>query len=380
MNRTKNIKIQIWTDLYYVRTIGIWYPDVADTSTLDPVEPEQLPTMDTASPAEPNDLGITTITPPKETDAPFLIVTASMFTPRAEVLGTTPIARGQSPIPKEDLERLVRNMSYMFANEVNMFQPQTKAHANTFLDKQTMGYKMVKEVPMTVTPVQGSMSLKDLKDSIEQYSEEEQKSIQVINAVEKPETTAGKHIEEFVYGDKTDNQSMYITVTKLHDIYETEDPYIKATQLPDPKEVINSGTEEAPASIEAMEETADAIETDTVEREALETFDGMTEESAPTADSSLPETDSETPEPTRVEVLEQLLKDKNQQLIDAGIVEEKDPLAGLPEPSTEGNGVEEVSEMNEEVMSEDDIAYAALTTPPTNNDIDDGMPMDAPTP
>lgn len=395
MNRTKDINIQVWTDMYYVRTIGIWYPPIADTSTLD-APPEQTfepildePIIDPMTPTE--------VIIPQEEGAPFLIVTSSAFEPRQEVMGGNPIALGQSPMPKEFLETLVSNMSQLFANETGMFQLKTKALTNSFIAKQTISYNMIKEVPMTVTPVQGAMSLKDLKDYINGFSEEEQETIQVINNVEKPTQTDGKHIEEFIFGDKTDNQSMYITVTKLFNIYETADPYIKMTTLPeDPADGLAPGTEEAPNSMEIIDNTTEIIDADTVEREALETFDDITNpeeeigtEEAPTTDDELPT--EPIPEPTRVEVLEQLLVDKNQQLIDAGIIPPtvpEDPLTDMPEPSTQEDefSQEVITELPiDEDMTPEDLEYAAMTAPPEDyveptNDIDDGMPDDGLTP
>ncbi len=391
MNRTKNIKIQIWQDAAYIRVIGIWYPKIQDTSTLD--EPQMIePPMETSSetPMSMEESPITEVSIPMEEGAPFLIVSSSTYEPRRETVGGNPVALGQSDMPIEYIESLIRNMSYLFANEIGMFQPNTKPLTNTFIAKQTFSYKMIKEVPMEVTPVQGAMSLKDLGNYINQFTEEEQRRIQVINNVEKPVTTDGKHIEEFIFNDKNDKQAMYITVTKLHDIYETEDPYIKMTQLPtDPaNESLAPGTAEAPNSEAALDLTKEAIEADDIEREALQTFDEMVnpseEENLDEADNTLPDSDSKI-KPTREEVLEKLLKDKNQQLIDAGIIEPtlpEDPLADMPEPMSQAeefqtSHVEDFPMEND--MSPEDLEYAAMTQAPEDynpSDIDDGMPQD----
>ena len=351
MNRTKNIKIQLWQDSRYLRVIGLWYPDVEPTQTTQSIEP--ILVEQPINPNVPTEVQI-----PQDDSAPYIIVNSIGFEPRAEVMGGNPIAIGQSPVPKDIIENAVRNMSYLFANEISMFQPKTKALAKTFIAKQTVSYTMIKEVPMTVTPVQGAMSLKDLKDFINQFSDEEQKKIQVINNVEKPVTTAGKHIDEFIFGDKTDQQSMYITVTKLDNIYETEDPYIRATQLPEnPKDSLTPGTEDAPMSKVITKNTVKAIDTDTIERETLKTFDDMT------ADETI-----ET-KPSREKVLEQLLLDKNQELIDGDIIPPTIPLDvnnNLPNPTQESgvNTIIKETPLPTDQQTADDLAYAALTQAP----------------
>ncbi|RLC44330.1 MAG: hypothetical protein DRH57_09280 [Candidatus Cloacimonadota bacterium] len=368
MNRTKDITIQVWIDSTFVRTIGIWYPPIADTKTASAEEESfntelidtNVDTFEAMEEVQPEIL-------PMEQGAPFIIVTSSMFDPRDETTGVSPIVVGQSSIPKAFLETTIRNMSYLFANEISMFQPRTKAFANIFLTKQTFSYTMVKEETMTVTPVQGSQTLKDLGDFINQFSVEEQEQMKVINNTEKPETTASKHIEEFIFGDKVDGQSMYITVTKLADIYDTEDPYINMTQIPE-----NSTDALPPALVgtpegDAIVENAEAvIEADTAERETLEAYDNIVE-----ADEMTEESETEVIEPTREEALEELLKMKNQQLMDAGIIPPttpENPLDGLPEPSTQSEDYAEVSKtITIDAETQDDMDYAAMTAAPTND-------------
>jgi polyhydroxyalkanoate synthesis regulator protein len=96
-----------------------------------------------------------------------------MYTPRKEVMGHNPVAPGQHPMPKEFLEKQIRHMSYLFANEYGMFRPQSKAAAKTFIAKQTISYKLDKEQTMEVRPANGSMSLFELKSHIEQFSLQE---------------------------------------------------------------------------------------------------------------------------------------------------------------------------------------------------------------
>lgn len=320
---SKNITIQIWTDLYYTRTIGIWYPE--------PPSPIELTTPDQEQPSF--------------NDAPFLIVLSGTFTPRSEVMGGNPVAPGQHPMPKEFLESQVRHMSYLFANEFGIFQPQDKAHAKTFIAKQTVGYKMVKEMDINVSPATGSMSLKDLRDSIDQYTEQEQKDIKVITVGEHPKDADAKGIEEFIHTDKASSTRQYISVTKLTPVYEIENSYIEKSPLPvDPAvSSLPPGTADAPLSQDQIALTVDAKQTDNTNRETLETFDTMSEPVAVVDESGKPVVDesgkpiTEVPEVDRIAVLEKMLKDKDQQLIDAGL---KDPIIPkddtiIPEPITD---------------------------------------------
>lgn len=357
MNRTKEISIQIWIDSTFVRCIGLWYPPIANTITTKVKETSSSELIDndtnTFSLEEEKPQGL-----PMEPGAPFIIVTSSMFDPRDETQGTNPVVIGQSSIPKAFLETTIRNMSYLFANEISMFQPVTKAMANVFLTKQTFSYTLVKEETMTVTPVQGSQTLKDLGNFINQFSLEEQEKMKVINNTEKPETTAAKHIEEFIFGDKIDNQSMYITVTKLADIYETSDPYINMTQMPEDSTIaLPPSLLDTPEGDTIIKNAEEVIEADTAEREILEAHDNIIE-----AD--------EASKPTREESLQELLKMKNKQLMDAGIIPPTTPenvLDGLPQPSTQSEDfadVVETSTMDSETAeTQDDLDYAAMTTP-----------------
>jgi len=298
---SKNITIQVWTDLYYARTIGIWYPDAPTDPSID------------------------------FNDAPFLIVLSSMYEPRQEVQGFNPVAPGQHPIPKEFLESQIRHMSYLFANEYGIFQPKSKALAKTFIAKQTVSYNMIKEIDMTVSPATGSMSLKDLRDSIDQYTEEEQKKIKVITVGENSKDADAKGIDDFIYTQKQDGQRQYISVTKLAPVYEINDPYIDNAPLPADPAVASlpPGTENNPISQEIIGEVGAARAKNTTNKEALKTFDKMTEGADPTADK-----------PDRIAVLEQMIKDKDKQLIDAGL--KKPPIepeddSDIPAPMSEAD-------------------------------------------
>lgn len=325
---SKNITIQIWTDLYYTRTIGIWYPDAPEVEA--PAFNEEPSTI-------------------KFNDAPYLIVLSGTFTPRQEVQGFNPIAPGQHPIPKDFLESQIRHMSYLFANEFGIFQPKSKAHAKTFIAKQTVSYKMDKEIELTVSPATGSMSLKDLRDSIDQYTEEEQREIKVITVGEHPKDADAKGIENFIHTQKQDGQRQYISVTKLTPVYEIENSYIDKTSLPaDPAFAsLPPGTDEAPLSQDIISGVAEARAEDASNREALETFDRMIEPVAVMDEETGEPTVNEDGEPVmvvpevdRIAVLEQMLKDKDQQLIDAGLKNppiEKTEQEEIPAPMSEAD-------------------------------------------
>lgn len=299
---SKKITVQVWTDLYYSRTIGIWYPP-APTITepsgpISPLEQKQ---------EKPN-------------DAPFIIVLSGMYQPRSEVLGNNPVAPGQHPIPKDFLQKQVRAVCTMFANNQGVFQPHSKATAKTFLAKQTISYKKIKEVKIDVSPVQGSITLKELRDSIDQYTEEEQNNMLVMTAGENPEDTKDKHIDKFIYSDKQESTQQYITITKLNKDFYPVDPYIKKDTVPsNPADALPPQTENAPASQPIINEMQNNAQTDAMNREALKTSDKMKDNTTST---------SPTPQPTREEVLEQMIKEKDDKLIKAGLME---PPLEMPE-------------------------------------------------
>ena len=153
---------------------------------------------------------------------------------------------------------------------------------------------------------------------------------------------------------------MYITVTKLADIYETEDPYISMTQMEiGSTNSLPNALKDTPEAEVIIANAESVIEADTAERETLEAHDEII---------SNTEAGEDIPEPTREEALEELLKMKNQQLMDAGIIPPtipSDPLAGLPEPSTEaGDHVIPTETSSIDVESQDDLDYAAMTAAP----------------
>lgn len=285
MLQSKNITIQIWNDQYFCRVIGIWYP-----------------------------VGL------KDNDAPFCIVLSSMFNPRVEVMGTNPVAPDQHPMPKEFLEAQTRHMAYLFANEFGIFQAPSKPLFKAFIAKQTIGYSMIKEFKMDVSPASGSITLAELRNSIDQYTEEEQKKINVLTVGEHPKDADAKQIDSFIHTDKFDAMRQYISITKLTPVYEVKDPYIVNTSVPlDPATLsFSPGTEEHPLVKAELEKVATIIEADNINRSILGVIDNT--------DETL----------SRCEALQTALMDKNKQLIDNGIIPPTLPEKEVvPQPTKE---------------------------------------------
>lgn len=314
MQPPKNITIQVWTDNYYCRVIGIWRPHE---------EPGATPT--------------TALTPQENAKAnlPRYIVLSSVYEPRIEVLGNNPIAPGQHPIPKEFLDDQTRQISYMFANDMGIFTPPSKQIAATFLAKQTNGYKMKKEIKREVRPANGTMTMKDLRDSLGKYSDEELEAMPVMILGENPKDADKRGLSEFIYTDRNGTPEQpsipqYITVTKITPVYELEDPYI--SNLPITEDHIEKslppGTADEPMSAEVTSGAIALAETDAMNREALAVADEMKEiqpepildeDGEPMMDENGEPMMTEPPVIDRVTVLEELLKKKDQELIDAGI-------------------------------------------------------------
>ena len=124
----KTIKIQVWTDNYYCKVIGIWRPHEEEG----------------AIPEEPDPNSPTKYKDETKMNLPKYVVLSSVFEPRSEVLGFNPIAPGQHPIPKDFLEDQTRQISYMFANDIGVFTPPNKQIAAKFIAKETLNYKMIK--------------------------------------------------------------------------------------------------------------------------------------------------------------------------------------------------------------------------------------------
>lgn len=342
MQQPKNITIQVWTDNYYCRIIGIWRPHE---------EPGAIP-------QEPDPESPTKYIDETRMNLPRYIVLSSVFEPRQETMGHNPVAPSQHPIPKDFLDDQTRQISYMFANDMGIFTPPTKAAAATFMAQQTVGYKKKKEIKRTVRPASGTMTLKELRQAIDQYTPEEQEKIPVMIMGEHPNDTAKKNIDDFIHNPKSTGNGetipQYISVTKITPVYVLEDPYINNSPL-DSDQIQKSlppGTEDAPMSVEATAGTIAAVEENQTNKEVLQTFDEMNEappepildeDGNPVVDENGEPMMKPKPELDRLAVLEELLKKKTKQLIDAGLQEppiqtQSEPVPEPVKPYFDDNG------------------------------------------
>lgn len=282
----KNIKIEVLTDLYYARFIAIWRPEEEDDYV--------APTDDTRSDQEKN--------------IPYLLVTSSIYKGRQEVIGNSPVVPSQHPMPKEFLKQQVRHISYMFANEFGIFQPPSKVHAESFLSKMRLGYKKVKELNVTVSPAQGSITLKDLRDSLAAYTDEELAAISVMTIGENSEDAYAKGLDNYIHTAPQSTTQQYFSITKLANVYDMDNPYITVGNYPSEEDIANSyapGTEEDDMTIEQMELTEDAILDNDANLEILKTYDEMTEEEQMQSDTLATDTEIEY---TKEEIQQQVIK------------------------------------------------------------------------
>ena len=205
----KNIKIEIWTDLYYAKFIAIWRPEE---------EADYVPPV-------PDDR------PEQARNVPVLLIMDGMYEGRVEVIGASPVAPSQHPMPPEFMKRYVRHVAYCFANDFCTFTPPSKAAAETFLAKARVGYTLVKEMKATVSPAQGNISLKEFRDGLGAYTEEELKSIKVRTLGEHPDDAYAKDLGDYIHTVEGQTVPQYITVTKLLNVYDVADTTINNSQL-----------------------------------------------------------------------------------------------------------------------------------------------------
>ncbi len=251
----KNIKIQVWTDLYYAKFIAIWRPEEEEGYVAPNPDPR----------------------PEQERNVPHLLILDSMYKGRDEVVGNNPVAPSQHPMPPDYMKRYIRHISYCFANGYGVFVPPNKAAAETFLAKQKVGYTMNKEIKVTVSPVQGSMTLKEFRDSLGVYTEEQLKKIKVRTLGEKPEDARANQLDDYIHSTSVTPTEQYFTVTKLMNVYDLEDTTINNTPL-SPSTITNGqppGTINTPMGSAEAAKTTDAIATNDAEAAVMNTAGDM---------------------------------------------------------------------------------------------------------
>lgn len=255
---TRNIKIEVWTDGYYARFIGIWYPEEEQSFDKPEVEtrPEQLRNL------------------------PALAILTTSFKGRREVVGNNPVVPSQHPMPIEFLKEQTRGIAYMFANDIGIFQPESKAQASTLLSRMAVGFNKVKEMRIKVTPPEHSMTLFDLKNSLANFTDEQLKKIKVVSAVENPLDSAKKGFQSCIHTIGDEILPQFITVTKSLNVYDVENPYINNSNLPTLDDVKENqpGMEGNPIADKNLESTNNAIGKSEIELEMLKTIDKMVSE------------------------------------------------------------------------------------------------------
>ena len=275
----KNIRIEVWTDLFYARFIAKWFPDEAAGTT--------SPELDTRTDEQKN--------------VPYLLVTNSIFEGRPEVAGDNAILTTQHPMPAEFLKQQTRHIAYMFANEFGIFKPSTKAAANTFLAKMSVGFTKVKEMDVKVSPSQGTMTLRDLRDALANFTDEQLKTIKVPIIGENPSDALAKGLSSSIHTIGDSKTQQYITVTKLLNVYDVADPYIRDSMLPTREEMLDNYKTMTPGPVaeKSMQTTVDAIAADEADLQTLKTIDQLEKEKI---ENSTMAQNAPQPKPTLVDI------------------------------------------------------------------------------
>ncbi len=314
----KNIRIQVWTDLYYVKFIGIWHPEESSPPNVDDPRPGQ------------------------EQNLPVLLVLSAMYKGRQEVVGNSPVAPSQHPMPPDFLKKYVRQISYIFANEHGLFKPPSKSHGAVFLEKQTVGYKLSKEINVAVTTARGSMNLKELRNHLNGYDDLWLEDRYAVVVGEHPDDAAKRQLEHSIYtphesgmpvygtdglplmdedGEPvlTFEPDQYITITKIIDVYNMQNPYINKSQITTETiaESLPPGTEDAEISQEIIENTEDVISADDAELELLKQIDRQREEEKAALAAEVTDVERDF---TRDEIQQATIIDLRKQLADLGVV------------------------------------------------------------
>jgi hypothetical protein len=285
MSEERNIKIEVWVDSYYARFITIWYPEEEKDFA--------LPENDTRAEQEKN--------------LPVMLVTTVMFKGRREVVGNNPIVPSQHPMPAAFLKEQVRGIAYMFSNNIGLFQASSKGQASAFLSRMSVGFNKVKEMRMRVTPPKPTMSLKDLRDSLNGFTDDQLKKIQVASISENPSDVVKRGLDSCIHSVGGEPIPQLITISKIFNVYDVENPYINNSNLPTLEQAKEGlvGMAGNPLADKSLNETKTAIAKNDMELEMLKTIDKMVE--AAGAKDIIPEL-------TREQVQEETIKNLQSKL------------------------------------------------------------------
>lgn len=286
MGSTKNITIEVLTDLYYSRFIAIWRPEE---------EPGYVPIEnDTRSIQQRN--------------IPYLFVLSSMFEGRKEVSGFNPIVPSQHPMPPKFLKQQLRHVATMVSNGIGLFQPPSISHAETFLAKMRLGYTKVKTLKLTVSANQGYITLQELKTMLDKFTPEELNSIKVAMAGENSEDVYAKNLNEFIHTDPITKSLQYISVTKLANVYNLKNTYMDNSILSVDK-ILDSyapGTETADMTVNQIALTQNAIDKNEADLTVLKKIDEINSASSMETDTLIIDVINE---PTLSEIQRQIIID-----------------------------------------------------------------------
>lgn len=294
IKKDKNITIEVWTNSFYSKFIGIWRPE--EEEWFEQYAPGEDPRADI------------------ERNVPHILIMSSAFTERPEVIGNNPIAPTQHPMSPFDVRRQVRHMAYMFANYYGVMKMDTIVKADLLLVKERLGFTKVKEYKLTVSPTRGTtpMTLLDLKTQlVKNYTDGQLAAVQVLTVGENFEDMEAKELQGYVHKATGDgaNWDQYITITKIANVYEVDDPYLDtyARILKDPTiKYTEMEIEEDPDAMEDVDKSENGGGQLDDELNALKAIDGIGMLEGDTAAETVKE--EITPDKMKIKLLEAKIK------------------------------------------------------------------------
>jgi hypothetical protein len=176
----------------------------------------------------------------------------------------------------------------------------------------------VKELKATVSPAQGNMSLKEFRDGLGVYTEEELKTIKVRTLGEHPDDAYAKDLGDYIHVTNGQATPQYITVTKLLDVYDVSDTSINNSQLDSSviEEGYPPGTQSSPIVQEQIALTTNAIADNTADATIMQTAAMMAANNDIVVGSAVTPV---VPPITRDEAQQQTIKDLQSQVPPAPI-------------------------------------------------------------